>query len=51
MKKLQQMMCRNENDKIILEEIELDLRDEDFNPFSTSVVKGYNQYIEWGLGS
>jgi hypothetical protein len=36
--------------KIILEEIELDLRDEDFNPFYTSVVKGYNQYIEWGLG-
>jgi hypothetical protein len=36
--------------KIILEEIELDLRDEDFNSFYTSVVKGYNQYIEWGLG-
>ena len=36
--------------KIILETIELDLRDEDYNPFFTSVCKWNEQCIEWGLG-
>ena len=33
--------------KIIMEDIELDARDEDFIPLYTSVVKAYNHYNEW----